>query len=111
MAREEDFDIPTLEDIIFPDNEVDDSLKAKPAKSKNKAASAKIKNKDQLHKMVSKQIHMKMEAIVEKAIFQTLKDSIPIITDDIKEMVISQVEPEIEKIISAAFKQLDLHQD
>jgi hypothetical protein len=98
---DDDFDIPMLEEIVFPTNEMTEKPKPKKANTEKKLSpQLSAKETKKIQKVIAKQIHGMLEEVVSKAVAKTLKESIEIIGEDIKDIVIANIEPEIEKIIA-----------
>lgn len=107
-SHDDHIDIPVLDEIIFPTDDMVQTPKSVPAskkKAKQTPAAAQI-TLQAMQKPLAEHICQRVDELIHQAVLNTLQDSIPIICEDVKDIVMSKLEPEIEKIVADALKML-----
>ena len=101
-TEHDDEDIPMLEEVVFPDNAMDETLSNIESVSRELTAEDENRIKETIQQKVANQL----DQIIEQAIFRTLQDSIAMMAEEMKDEVKGQIEQELSSIINDAFKGL-----
>jgi len=92
-------DVPILEEVVFPDNDMDEVLSGE-----NTANSIEQLDETVLRTKLSEAIDQQLDSIIETAIFRTLQDSIAILAEEMKDEVKTHIQQELNTIIKDLLK-------
>ncbi|MBT5232155.1 MAG: hypothetical protein HOM11_17980 [Methylococcales bacterium] len=93
-------DVPVLEEVVFPCNEIDEAL------SNDGTETTQHISEDQLKAHIMEAVEKELDSVIEKAIFRTLQDSIAILAEEMKDEVKTNLQQSLDSVISQTFKKL-----
>ncbi len=107
----DDIEIPVLEEVIFPSESMLADNKQTEVIKKEENNAIESSSCKEMQQYLQQQLNEKLDYLVQEAVFQTLQDSIPVLAEDIKDMIISKLQPQIADIVQNAsqHKKIDNH--